>query len=143
MNYELWQWCFATPVLLLESITDIKSKKVHGIIISGLIVIVVTVQILVMKQGILFSLMSIVPGVLMILAAQIFKGSIGSGDGVMMAFVGSVVGVGPTVMIVTVATIVAAVYSIILMLVKKVGKDYRISFVPFILMGFLVMGVMK
>ncbi len=74
-------------------------------------------------------------GILFLLVYFLSRGGVGMGDVKLMGVVGWYVGIGGIMPTVFLTVMVSAIYSIILLLLKKIGWKEEIPFAPFVLAG--------
>lgn len=79
--------------------------------------------------------LALLPGIGAVLLAYVTHEQIGYGDGVFLLCIGGCLGKERTMMIVMAALSGICVVSILLLICKKVGKNSRIPFVPFLALG--------
>ncbi|MCR5153740.1 MAG: hypothetical protein K6B75_02720 [Lachnospiraceae bacterium] len=129
---------FAMPlVLVLMSLADLKNKYIpvwalfalagglgaYGFALSG--------DLISLLRGIL-------PGGIIIIISLITKGKIGWGDGATIAAIGLGFGFGFSAGVVMASLMLAAVFSVFALAVKKVGREYSFPFIPFITGGYAI-----
>ena len=68
--------------------------------------------------------------------SRISKGEIGEADALVYAVTGAALGIIKNCELLLVSLVLAAVIGVILMVIKKVGRKYRLPFVPFTLVSF-------
>ena len=85
-------------------------------------------------------LLGTLPGVFLVLVAWLTK-AVGFGDGMVLMSLGIVVGVRKAVLVLAVALFAAALCSVGLLLVKKVGLRSRLPFLPFLTLGWFLIGI--
>lgn len=130
-------------VMLLCTIADIKKKEISiwlfGVL--GLVVIVggFTVDSI---RGYRMAA-GIIPGILLVILAKITEQSIGYGDGIILAEIGFITGVGRCTLILAAAMALAAFFSLGVLVIKKVDKRYRIPFVPFMTISYVAVMCMQ
>ena len=88
-------------------------------------------------------LMSLMPGVVLILLAFVSRENIGHGDGLLLLCAGPALGSGVTVMGITAGIFACGIISGLLLVFKKVGRKARMPFVPFMTLGMGVMMLAK
>lgn len=130
----------AIPTLLWLALQD---KKHLGITPRGLLVCSVILLIAgqfgdVSRRS---ALGGVMPGVIVLVLAYFSKEAIGVADGVVILVCGASFGLLETVAFTFFATVYAGVCSIVLLLMRKVGKKSRIPFLPFLLLGYLTLRV--
>ena len=85
-------------------------------------------------------LLGMLPGIALLMVAWLTK-AVGLGDGMVLMSLGIVVGVQRAVLILGVALFLAALCSVGLLLVKRVGLSFRLPFLPFLTIGWLLVGI--
>lgn len=79
----------------------------------------------------------VIPGLLLLGLAKITEQSIGYGDGIVLAEIGCMAGAGGSMVILSGALALAGIFSLGMLVIKKVDKRYRIPFVPFLTAAYL------
>lgn len=87
--------------------------------------------------------MGIVPGILLLLCSFISRGSIGEGDGLLLLAVGIYLGMKGTIQVLLFASVLSAISALFLCIFKKKGRNDRIPFVPFMLLGYIIELLLK
>lgn len=85
----------------------------------------------------------ILPGLGIVIFSLISKGKIGAGDGILLMVTGILIGGARNMDLLLSALLFAGIWGIFLRLFRKKGKDETFAFVPFLLMAYLKMLVMK
>ena len=117
---------------------DVRSKKVRviEIIIFGIVGLIIDFSIRP------YSFLSILGGVMVGLMVYLFsvltKEKIGKGDAFVVMVTGLYLGFQNTLLLVWLSTILAAVIGSIIIRKNNVNTDFEIPFVPFLLMGYLI-----
>ena len=75
---------------------------------------------------------AVLPGILILIIGKITNEKIGYGDGWLILILGSFLKFSEIYLIVQLAVILAAVVSAGLLCTKRVGKEYRLAFLPFL-----------
>lgn len=128
----------AMALLLLASITDIRKKEVPVWEIAGFIGISLMRAAALFPEGdidVTGLVLSVVPGIIVLLLAFVTRQGIGYGDGLVILALGPTLGLERMGLCLMVAFFACSVLSGILFLIKKAGKNSRIPFVPFITIG--------
>lgn len=124
-------------MLGITGIIDFKTKKVNLLMIVPFFILGIICNL---KYGVL-SPTSIVGGmgigVILIGIGIITGGKIGSGDGFVLIATGLFLGFYDNLFLVLTATFLVAVSGSILLLIKRVDKNYEIPFIPFLFISFL------
>ena len=139
-------WGILMIMLTIYSLWDIRKKSLPAIWIAiGLILAILTSVICRVQAGevflgksVWFSIQGMLPGGAFVLLAIVMKGKLGTGDGMILAVIGGMVGIKYAVVIIMVALLLAFVYSCILLVVCKKGKNHCFPFVPFCFGGTVV-----
>lgn len=129
-------------MLAVGSIWDIRRKKLPaGLLIlnilAGGILIAVNRDIDWRKDWRLY-LTGVLIGLLLLLIGRFCEGCIGTADGIMTAVIGGIIGYRDTLLLLMNAILIAAMFSILLIIVKKARRGSVIPFLPFMLLGYLM-----
>lgn len=81
----------------------------------------------------------ICPGVISLLCARMSRGGFGMGDGWVILILGIYLGFGSTVYLLMLAFLCAFVFSLFYLIRTRCDKKQELPFVPFLLMGYLLM----
>ena len=127
--------------LLFNSILDIRKKRVSVIVIIIMGVCAVAYNFYYNLFTLPESLLSFVPGIIMLILAFLSDESIGYGDGVLMLCLGLFAGMEEIFLICMLAVSVAGIMAMIFVFICHKRKDYEIPFVPFILLKAFVLSV--
>lgn len=76
-------------------------------------------------------------GIMLLLIGRFCGGCIGTADGIMTAIIGGIIGYQDTLLLLMNAILAAAVFSILLIVIKKAKRGTVIPFIPFMLLGYL------
>lgn len=123
--------------LLILSVIDLRTGKIPvlPVILLGIAVLGYqwwsAVSVLEVAAGIL-------PGGVVMLAAWVTKESIGYGDGIVLAVLGLFCGASKAVAILGMSLMLAAVLSMLLLVLRKAGRKTALPFVPCICSGYLL-----
>ncbi|MBE5890435.1 MAG: hypothetical protein E7282_05625 [Lachnospiraceae bacterium] len=141
MKDSLWILIEVLPVMLINSIKDMKSKNIYLIltIVWGLVGLLLKIHAALQSDGfVLFDWCGISIGLLAIGISCITKGQIGIGDGLVMIGLSLYFDLGEMIMVVFVAGMLSAITALCLMtFFRKKGKK-EIPFVPFLTFGTMV-----
>lgn len=129
-------------MLTAGSIWDIRGKKLPAgmlllDVLTGGILMAVNREINWQKDGYLY-VVGLLIGVILLLIGRFCGGCIGTADGIMTAVIGGVIGYHDTLLLLMNAILAAAVFSIVLIVIKKAGRGTTIPFIPFLLLGYLI-----
>lgn len=129
--------CVLAAGLGVNSIMDIKSKRVSLKIMSGLFLIGCFFRGI---QGELFTwcfLLRLIPGIVCFLLTWITRGSIGIGDGCMFWVLGAFLSLEELLVVCMIALCAVGIVALVLMVGFHKKKNYEIPFVPFLFIGFI------
>jgi len=82
-------------------------------------------------------LISLVPGIIFLVISKVTKESMGYGDGIIVLVMGSYISIAKLVGSLILALILAAIWSIVLLVFFRKKKQEEFPFVPFVLLGYL------
>ena len=126
-------------VLTYSAYTDLKKREIMMVPIYMCFLIGIFGMIF-RDQVIDDSLLGLLPGMIMLLFALIFRGSIGEGDAYLFMAIGILTGPSCAIYTLILSSLFGAVYSIAGLILKRKNRKDTIPYAPFILSGFL--GVM-
>lgn len=129
-------------MLTAGSIWDIRGKRIPaGLlalnILAGVILIAANRNIDWRQDWYLY-VVGILIGIMLFLIGRFCGGCIGSADGIMTAVIGGMIGYRETLLLLMNAILAAAVFSILLIVIKKAGRGTAIPFIPFMLLGYII-----
>ncbi len=138
-------------MLTLYSYHDIRRKKLpNSCLISGLCVtlIVGTVYRVGSEgqgvgEGLFQVIIGMMPGMLLTILSYLLKEKIGNGDGVVLSLIGGLTGIKEAVEILMAAIALSFIYSCILLIFFGKRKDYCFPFVPFYLVGVVMIYILR
>ena len=128
-------------ILMITSIQDLRKKKVSLSLLG--VSFLSTLVTLGLQEGMLFNMNHLwgsCIGICLCLISILTRGAIGWGDGLVFVIIGFGLGFSHTLNILFVSLFLSALFSIGLVVIKKVSKKTTIPFIPFVFLGF--MGVM-
>jgi len=133
----LWRLLIIAGFLIPALAGDIKERKISLIpciigTASGIITGMLT------GMGIRDLLFGLIPGLAVIVISILLKGTIGTGDGVILTMLGSFLGLWRTVTVLFTALMISMIVALVLLMLKKVSGKTEFPFVPFICAGFVV-----
>lgn len=76
-------------------------------------------------------------GVGMLLLSQLSRGAVGKGDGYLLCVAGLYLGMGETLALLLGGLLLCAVWALLLLVLKRAGKNTEIPFIPFLLLAYL------
>lgn len=139
---ELWQWLLMAAVIMPCAIRDVRTKKINGYICLIGILGALFIRETIFGEDSLILLIDLLPGIVMYGIAFFSKEKIGKGDAISLMFIGATAGSGTVLMSLFVSFTIAAVLSAVLLALKKVKKDTRLPFIPFLSIGVIAGGIL-
>lgn len=125
--------------LLINTITDIRSKRVSILACILLTVVGIVGRILDGNMEPISLLTGVIPGLIMILISIISKGRLGLGDGIIVICMGLLMGVTLVIETLIIALFLVLIVSVVLLARKKVAFNSSLPFVPFLFVAFCIL----
>ncbi len=122
------------------AVKDIKYKKINGYICLVMIMVSFLIRVKIKQDANFTILLDLIPGVLMYVLSKLSPKSIGEGDALVLIFIGSVVGYMKEMEFLIISVFLAGLIALILFVLKKVDRDTKLPFVPFLSVGVLAGG---
>ena len=125
--------------LLYEAIVDIKMKSLR----LGIFPVAAAVGLV---CGIIKGLswydfvLSIIPGLILILISILTREAIGLGDGLGVIVIGLYCGIVDCFVLCCIAFLFSAIFSVLLVIIKHRKREFRIPFYPFLLIAWGIVG---
>ncbi len=131
--------CVALGLLGVCSVEDIRKREigVYKIFLVG--IAGVFLHIFREKIGIYNLLAGMSIGLVLLLLGKVFKGSIGSGDGLILMDTGILLGLERNLELFLNGLLLAGVWALILWVFFRKKKEYEIPFIPFLLISYVGM----
>lgn len=125
-------------VLAISAYKDWREKKVYiyGTLFCGIAGILL--HILFQEHTLTDMLGGAAVGIAVLLVAWLGRECIGIGDGIILVVSGVFLGFWKNVMLLLTALILAAITALFLIVVKRKERKYRLPFVPFLLVAYLM-----
>ncbi len=139
---EIWQWLLTAILLIPMTIKDIRTKRINANITIIAILFSITVRKQIMNEENIVLMLDMLPGILTLSIAYLSGEMIGIGDGLIILFLGSVLGYRLTLLTMFLSFVISGVMSLILLTIKKVTKKSEIPFVPFLSIGIVLGGLL-
>lgn len=135
---EMLVYAAVAVVMLFCTVADIRKKEISVWLFLILGITAIVGYIVCTKQKGWMFIVGILPGMLMLVLAKITEQSIGYGDGIILAEIGVVTGAGKCMLILAAALAMAGLFSLGIVVIKRVDKKYKIPFVPFLTAAYLI-----
>lgn len=139
------EWLFGAMMLLMlvAAVEDVKEKKVHRLLLVFMLMVGVIggVYSCVEQSNNLWQLLGgLTLGICIIGFSLISRGQIGMADGVIITALGMICGARDCLVIVSIASMIMALISIIILIIRKGNRLTQLPFVPALLIGFCIVG---
>ena len=126
-----------TCILGVLAVIDFKKKQVSNVfllIVSGIVII----NYVIFRPITMVSLVGgILIGTVLLGISYITRQKIGVGDGLLIMILGAYLGFEGIGVVLLYALTLSAIWSGLLMIIKKVNRNYTIAFIPFIFVGYV------
>lgn len=126
-----------TCILGLLAVVDFKKKRVSNVlllIVSGIVII----NYVIFRPISIMSLIGgILIGIILLGISYITRQKIGTGDGFLIMILGAYLGFEGIGVVLLYALTLSAIWSGLLLMIKKVNRHYTIAFIPFIFVGYI------
>lgn len=124
-------------LLLYSSITDIVRREINigALVVFGILGMLCAVfgkDISWME-----TIFGVVIGLILVLVSVMTRGELGMGDGILICITGLYIGFSRNILLVMVALMLSAFFSMVLLLIKK-NMKLEYPFVPFLLMSYMI-----
>lgn len=126
-----------TGLLLIAGIIDIKYKKVNILLLFLFIIIGIISDLYYQKLSLMSILGGITIGAAIVVIAMITQGRIGKGDGMVLIVTGLFLGFFDNLFLLFSAAFLAAILGAILLIMKRVNKNYEMPFIPFLFIAWI------
>lgn len=136
----MWKLIFIALWLGVLAGIDLRYKKIPYwlLAVSGVIVTCVSVhRVCMVGMQDMQLLWSVLPGVGMLLIALVSKKA-GWADGIVLVLLGVMVGFRVCAFSFALSMLIISVVSLVLLMLKRVGKNTKIPYLPFLWIGYLV-----
>lgn len=126
-----------TCILGLLAVVDFKKKQVSNVFLL-IISAIVFVNYVIFRPITIISLIGgVVVGVVLLGISYVTRQKIGVGDGLLVMLLGAYLGFEVIGFLLLYALTLSAIWSGLLLMIKKVNKHYTIAFIPFIFAGYV------
>ncbi len=132
----MWYMLFYSLLIVVLSVCvifDIKRREIPLVllvILGGIVAFLWGYEVFWQGLGYM-QFLGVIPGIFMLILARISEESVGYADGIVVAEIGLLTGVGRCLFILSAALFLAAIFSLFVLVIKKVSKKYKVPFIPF------------
>lgn len=133
-------------LLGISSYTDIRNRKISMRLLLAFGILAIPIWIEKLYTNGIFEvstiLISILPGLLLLLLGKATRESIGYGDGYLLILIGIYIGFIRTVNILIMALFLTAIISIFLLIFCKANRRMELPFIPVVLVSYLLQSIL-
>jgi prepilin signal peptidase PulO-like enzyme (type II secretory pathway) len=138
---EKFMYCFLLIGLIVETIEDIKEKKIYLAVVFVELPVIFGVRFWLGNAGAAMWIASLGIGAFFYLLSVLTKEQIGKGDAFVLCMTGAGIGLTNNLLLIYITFLLAFFAAVFLRAIKRVHKKYSIPLTPFILCSYLlVMG---
>lgn len=137
MEIDIWIKVLVGIMLCICGIKDMRTKTVPLYIIGITAVLLCIALPFAGKMVIIDIIGGIFPGLLLLIVSKVSRGQIGMGDGIVFCVTGIGLGLWLNIWLLMYSLLLAAVFGLLLMIVKRAGKRRAIPFMPFVFIAYI------
>lgn len=127
-------------ILFMASIEDWKKKQIHiGYLIA--MAVVSMAGIIIENKSWYEAIVGASIGICMFGLAMLTNEQIGKGDGLLVAAMGCYLGIRECLSIISTASFILCIISVMLIIVKKCRKETRLAFIPIIFTAYMIVKI--
>jgi len=122
--------------LVICTYFDMKTKMlpVRLLVMGG---IGVSISHIIQRENWWIYVMGILLGAIFLLVSKVTKEGLGYGDSILILLLGAFVGLWQVLLVLVIAFVSAAIFSSVVLVLKKMSRRKQIPFVPFLLLGYI------
>ena len=124
--------------LIFLSVQDYRSKRIPLVLLISGIIFVPLFMLTEDKADIYRHVLGIIPGVAFVFLSLASRGQVGMADAVILVIMGACVSIGQIVGVIAVSLLAIAIFSMLMLLMRKLNRKSTLPFVPFLLLGYLM-----
>jgi leader peptidase (prepilin peptidase)/N-methyltransferase len=126
-------------MLIIYTVQDIKNKRIKTRYLPIFALLGLLIQVIKKEINIISIIGGSSIGLVILLLSYISRGSIGLGDGMVLAITGIYLGLIKNGELLTISLLYTSLCALGCIVIGKKGKKYELPFIPFLLAGFLTM----
>ncbi len=136
----MYQYLLTGTVLLICSVTDLKSRKVYKAVAGAYILLAFLGRVAGnnIAPGELAA--GLLPGAFCFLISWISRQSLGYGDSALVTGCGLSIGLWPCMTTLFTAFFLSGLWAVGLLVLRRAGREKELPFVPFLLIGAVICG---
>lgn len=124
--------------LIISTITDIKSKRIHVGIVGMVSAVCFVLNIIIGSMNIHEIIGIFIIGILFLSIVLISGGQLGTGDVCIFLMTGVGIGIAGNIYLIFISFIIAAFAASYLIIFKKKDRKYKMPFVPYVMAGYVI-----
>jgi len=121
------------------AVIDYRKRELSIFFIGGGFLIGFVFQCIIGKKTVLEIILGMLIGGVIIVLSKLTKEAIGMGDGLMLVATGAFLGIIDNLILLLWSTVIAGVWAIGLLVIKKLKRNKEFAFVPFMLSSYVLM----
>lgn len=125
--------------LAVAAFIDWKKKKVYLPMIIATGCAGVIIHIFMQDMTIMDIIVGVLPGIILLFLGYVTKESIGYGDGCIFIMTGVYLGGLGNLMLLVISSVLAGIYAIVILLMRKGSRNDSFAYVPFVLFAYVVL----
>ena len=121
--------------LLWGTWQDLQNKKIKNsyLWVGGIVGIILKMtNVILGRYNFKDWIWALLPGILLLVIARVTKEKIGMGDGWVLLILGNYLSIVEIWYVFQIALLTVTIFSLILLCIKKINKEYEIPFLPFL-----------
>jgi leader peptidase (prepilin peptidase)/N-methyltransferase len=143
----MYQKLLTVAVLVLCSITDIRCRRIERRILAAYGMFIVAGHLVGNKEGGIILIMEdwmagMIPGVFCMVISLLSHQALGYGDSILITLCGLSIGLSDCLSILFTAFFCAGIVGLQMLVMRRKSRKYELPFVPFLLLGMLLSGVL-
>lgn len=125
-------------VLAVSAYRDWREKQIYLYLPVGAMILGLIWHLVCQERALEDMLLGAVVGLVMMIIGKVTGEAIGIGDGIMLVVSGVFLGFWGNMCLLMTALLLVGCVSLVLIVIGKKGKDYRLPFLPFLLVAYLL-----
>ncbi len=128
----------AGACLLTCAVTDLRKKMIYPLLLMPFLIAGILWQLMSRSRGVMDIAGGVFAGIVLLITSHLTRGKIGAGDGLLLMVTGVLLGTLENIRLLTAASVLTAVFSMILLITRRCRRDTELPFVPFLFAAFII-----
>ena len=128
----------AGACLLTCAVTDIRKKMIYPLLLLPFLISGILWQFMSRSRGVMDIAGGMFIGIVLLITSFLTRGKVGAGDGLLLMVTGVLLGTLENMRLLTVASVLTAVFSMVLLMTRRCRRDTELPFVPFLFAAFII-----